>query len=380
MRFFLFFSTVLLFTFLMHYFIYRQFRFAFALSPEHLWFKIIFVFLALWYLLSVIIGRRYPSEITELNLKFASYWLGFSFYFFIFGLLAELIVGLSSLLNLPKTLSFSFSLFRQLVFICSLILAGTISIFAIQIAKKDFIIRTIEVPIRHLSPDLDSTKVVLISDLHIGAVNREKFVQRLVSTINSRSPDLVVIPGDIADGDPYRLKEKLSYLKNLQTKYGVFWSLGNHEYYTGLQTVQDALNGANLTLLQNNYSPIADGKLILAGVNDPTDRIFGGEGIQLDQAIPNSVSAPIILLSHQPLYVKQAFEKGVSLMVCGHTHGGQTWPANLIVDSVWEYPRGLFQFANGVLYVSVGVGTWGPPMRLTQPPEIVEFILRQKNQ
>ncbi|MCX7834572.1 MAG: metallophosphoesterase [bacterium] len=379
MRFLLFFLTVLLFTFLMHWIVYRQFRFAWNISPDQLWLKIVFLCLSLWYLLSVIIGRRFPNEFTDFNLRLASYWLGFAVYFFLFGILAEILYGLSNIIHLHRFLSIPTATIRQVFAGGGLLVAILISLFAIRVAKGDFVVRTFEVPLNNLSPDLDQTKIVLISDLHIGSVNRQAFAKKVVDAINQRNPSLVLIPGDLADGDPYQLKEKLSPLKQIRSKYGVFWTLGNHEYYTGLQTVQQAMAETHFQLLNNRWQAIADGKLIIAGVNDPTDQTFGGEGIRLDKALNGTYDVPIILLSHQPLYVKEAFEKGVSIMVSGHTHGGQTWPANFIVDGVWEFPRGPYRFTNGFLYVSVGIGTWGPPMRLTQPPELVEIILRSKH-
>lgn len=378
MRFILFFTTVLLLTFLMHWVIYRQMRFAFQIPPNVLWFKFTMLFLAIWYLGSVILTRSVPSSFSELNLKFASYWLGFAVYLFLFGVAVEILTGLGLIIHLPKLLNTSFTLFRQSVSSIGIVVAILISLWAIFVARGDFVIKQKEFHLTNLSPELSGTKIILVSDIHSGSVNRVSFVKRVVHAINARKPDIVLIPGDLADGDPFRLIDKLAPFENVNSTYGVFWSFGNHEFYTGIETVKQALSSKNVTLLQNNWKLIADGKLVIAGVNDPTDREFGGKGMLIEEAIPDTISVPVLLLAHQPLLVEKVFEKGVSLMVCGHTHGGQTWPANYIVDRVWKYPRGAFEIGKGLLYVSVGVGTWGPPMRLSQPPEIIEITLRKK--
>ncbi|MDK9699179.1 MAG: metallophosphoesterase [bacterium] len=361
----------------MHWVIYRQWRIALNVPPSAVWLRVVVLASAMWYIGSVAIGRSYPNFVTEIIFTGATVWLGFSVYFFLFGFAHEVVTGVAWLTKLHKPLHLEFSQLQRYIAQGSIAVAILISFWGIVVAHGKFTIRQVEHYIPNLDPALDGFKIVMVSDIHIGAIHREGFMQKVAAGINARKPDLVLIPGDVADGDRYRLSEKVAPLLQLKTKHGVYWSTGNHEYYTGAGTVVDAMERAGVPALLNRAVYVADRKLIIAGVNDPTDRQMGGEGMRLDKALAGVDTAlPIILLSHQPLRFKEAFAAGVDVMLSGHTHGGQTWPFNYIVNRIWPVPRGIYRQDNSMLYVSVGIGTWGPPMRLGQPPEIVEIVLR----
>jgi predicted MPP superfamily phosphohydrolase len=85
---------------------------------------------------------------------------------------------------------------------------------------------------------------------------------------------------------------------------------------------------------------------------------------------------PSILLYHQPIHFEKAASAGVGLQLSGHTHGGQLYPIILISRMIYPRTPGLHQIGESKLYVSRGAGTWGPPMRLGSPPEIVLITLR----
>ena len=88
---------------------------------------------------------------------------------------------------------------------------------------------------------------------------------------------------------------------------------------------------------------------------------------------------PTILLYHVPYpsTVYQARDAGVNLMLSGHTHKGQMFPLNYITKLVYKgFDFGLHNFGDFYLYTSVGTGTWGPPMRSGNSPEIVQITLK----
>jgi predicted MPP superfamily phosphohydrolase len=86
-------------------------------------------------------------------------------------------------------------------------------------------------------------------------------------------------------------------------------------------------------------------------------------------------SFPILLLDHQPFQLHEAEQQGVDLQISGHTHHGQLWPFNFITKKVYELSWGYKKKGNTHVYVSSGVGTWGPPIRLGNRPEIVNVRL-----
>ena len=90
---------------------------------------------------------------------------------------------------------------------------------------------------------------------------------------------------------------------------------------------------------------------------------------------PLDKQKPIVLLDHQPYHLELAERAGVDFQISGHTHHGQLWPFGYITQKIFEVSRGYKQKGNSHFYVSTGFGTWGPPVRLGNRPEILEFTL-----
>jgi predicted MPP superfamily phosphohydrolase len=84
---------------------------------------------------------------------------------------------------------------------------------------------------------------------------------------------------------------------------------------------------------------------------------------------------PVILMDHQPVDLSEAVKNGIDLQLSGHKHHGQLWPLNYITQLVYEISRGYRKIGNTHFYVSSGAGTWGPPVRLGNQPELVQILL-----
>jgi len=88
----------------------------------------------------------------------------------------------------------------------------------------------------------------------------------------------------------------------------------------------------------------------------------------------------IILADHQPVEYDKVQQAGIDLMLSGHTHKGQLWPFNFITAAVYPNDYGLVQKGNSFYYTSSGYGTWGPPVRTANRPEMVEItVIFDKN-
>jgi len=83
-----------------------------------------------------------------------------------------------------------------------------------------------------------------------------------------------------------------------------------------------------------------------------------------------------VLLSHTPWQAEKAANFGASLMLSGHTHGGQIWPFGYLVRRVYPLLGGRYEVAGMPVIVCRGTGTWGPRMRLWRPGEILRVTLR----
>ena len=153
---------------------------------------------------------------------------------------------------------------------------------------------------------------------------------------------------------------------------------GNHEYYAGVDEFLKMAEESNIRVLLNEHVVIAD-TIVLAGVNDSSEKRMSGPGDDLEKALAGAdLNKPVVLLSHQPDVFKQAHKAGVNLQLSGHTHAGQIPPMDLIVQLYFKYTYGLYREGTSYIYTTCGTGTWGPPMRLFSRSEIVKIVLEKK--
>jgi len=225
--------------------------------------------------------------------------------------------------------------------------------------------------------------IVQLSDMHIGNTIGRSFVQECVDRVNALKPDIVVITGDLLDRKIDEGKEALTPLKELQTKYGTYFILGNHEYYYGAQGIADYMPQLNIKALLNESVLIKEGErsFNLVGVNDIQSIRFGSMMIDTFKAFENiDKTVPTILLSHQPKSIDLVTDKDYDLMISGHTHGGQIFPFGFLVMMDQPFLSGLHDInATKQIFVSRGTGYWGPPVRVFAPSEITHLTIRPKS-
>ncbi|MFA5163410.1 MAG: metallophosphoesterase [Patescibacteria group bacterium] len=237
-------------------------------------------------------------------------------------------------------------------------------------------IRRLAVKIKDLPDYWENKTLVLISDVHIGPVYRQRFLNRAIDRINQLNPSVVLIGGDLFDGmeaDFFWLHEPF---KRLSAPQGVYYAIGNHDLYLGLKNVFEIFRESDIRVL-NNERIVRKG-LQFIGIN-----YFKQDSLSLEKIILSRVGydakMPSVLLWHEPKRIAQAKAAGIDLMLAGHTHNGQMWPLNFIAKWVYKgYNYGLYQDHDFSLYVSCGLGTWGPPLRNTSRSEIVAIRLEKK--
>nr|WP_237946926.1 metallophosphoesterase [Aliarcobacter butzleri] len=220
--------------------------------------------------------------------------------------------------------------------------------------------------------------IVQISDIHIGGLITKNFIKSMVDKINLLNADIVVITGDLVDTKLEFARPALDELKNLQSKYGTYFIVGNHEYFHGVKPIIDYVNSLGIKTLENEnvYIGEKDEGFYLAGVYDRFGFRYGSYIPDINKALENCENNPTILLAHQPKYINEIKDtKNIDLILCGHTHGGQIFPFNFLVKLEQPYVKGLHQHNDTTqVYVNKGTGFWGPPMRLGASSEIT--ILR----
>lgn len=230
----------------------------------------------------------------------------------------------------------------------------------------------VRVRISKLGKAASGTRIVQLSDVHVGPTIGKGFIEDVVARVNALEPDVVAITGDLVDGTVEELAEHVAPLAKLRAKHGVFFVTGNHEYYSGVEEWTGHLPTLGIRVLRNEHVRIGgeDG-FDLAGIDDQSARP------DLPKALSGRDAArACVLLAHQPRGIELADELGVDLQLSGHTHGGQMFPWNLFVRLQQPFVSGLHALARGAqIYVSRGTGYWGPPMRVGAPAEITEIEL-----
>jgi predicted MPP superfamily phosphohydrolase len=256
--------------------------------------------------------------------------------------------------------------------------SGALSTYGAWHAFEGMEVTDLALKLRGLPKAMEGFSIVQLTDVHIGNLVSEKFTNEIVGRCNALKPDMVVITGDLVDGDVATLGPVVARLRELSSKYGTYFVTGNHEYYSGDEPWCAALPSFGVQVLRNRFVRIGDeaASFDLIGVDDWGAVSQFGRGYDLDLAtVGRDVDRPAVLLAHQPRGWEKASERGVGLQLSGHTHGGQFFPFTAAVRVIWKHPAGLFSQSDSHLYVSRGTGFWGPPLRVGSAPEIVRVSL-----
>lgn len=260
---------------------------------------------------------------------------------------------------------------------------GVLSIVAPALGWGFFVARrpetkrvTVEIP--GLDRSLDGFRIVQLSDVHIGETLGREFAQAVTEQVNALAPDAVVITGDMVDGAVHKLHDEVAPLAGLRGKHGVFYVTGNHEYYHGGSAWEAEARRLGFHVLHNEHRVVADGKLVIGGVTDVEGARFSeGHAPRVDLAFAQApAGVPRVLLAHQPRFARRAKEAGVSLMLSGHTHGGQIFPFMFFVKLQQPVIGGFARIEGVPTYTSNGTGYWGPPFRIGPRGEVTELVLK----
>ncbi|MCE2697786.1 MAG: metallophosphoesterase [Anabaena sp. 49633_E8] len=260
---------------------------------------------------------------------------------------------------------------------------------------------TVKIP--NLPLSLAGLKLVQMSDFHYdNGLLSEKMLTEAIAVSNAAKPDLVILTGDYVNTIAKPIHQLALRLKNLESRYGVYAILGNHDIYypTSKSEITNALTNVGINVLWNQIAYPVGEKLPLVGLADFYAKEFNPEAImnKLDSTTPR------IVLSHHPDTAEILKKWRVDLQLSGHSHGGQIvipglGPAMIyyakIVKKVpkkirrklpflrkthsilrhWQWSQGLHKVGNNQLYVNRGLGTYFPG-RLFCPPEVTIIILK----
>ena len=264
------------------------------------------------------------------------------------------ILFLDIFILIPNNIKITIFFFFQI----PLLIFGLFNARKIKIKKLEISSNTID----------SNLSFVFISDVHIGS-NSPKRLEKIIPMINKLNPKFLLIGGDLIDSSSFKIEDLSSMIK---IKCPIYFVTGNHEYYIqNFQHHLDNFHKYNIRIL-NNEAVIHEG-INLIGINDNLT-IEQKKTIYIDLSKKNKFN---LLAVHQPSLWKLV-KNDVDLMLSGHTHNGQIFPFNLLVKIKFPQIYGLYQEKNNKLYVSSGISTWGPKIRIGSQNELVHINLNKK--
>ena len=343
------------------------------------YYAVIFIIAVLSYLAAKFLDGKIPHFIYDAMIWIGSFWFAFMLYFF----LSIVIVDFLRLLNwqfniFPRIITTNYEDAKKYLLMAIVIISSIIILIG-YLNTRIISVKSLILEMPRKQSALTELNAVVLSDLHLSVINDEKWLEKIVMKINGLNPDVVFIPGDFVDerAETLKLEGIGGSLSKIKTKYGVFASTGNHEFINGINGTSKFITENGITLIRDSIILVAD-SFVLAARDDASKSNFTGEPRKSLKEIMKTIDKnyPIVWLDHTPLKLEEAEANGVSLQLSGHTHHGQMFPLNLITKMIYEVSWGYKKKSNTHYYVSCGVGTWGPPVRLGSESEIVSLKIK----
>ena len=317
-----------------------------------------------------------------------NYWMGFNLHF----VLAMGVCFLIRLIvKLVKKDKYNLRLAQKITNVAVVSFTILMSVYGI-VNAQNLKVTTYDVTVDKSSKQ-DELNVVLIADLHLGYSVGVKQMERMVNKINELQPDVVVVAGDIFDNEfsaiynPVRLAE---ILRGINSKYGVYAVYGNHDIeedilcgftfsdddvtqVTSIKEMDDFIENCGFTFLYDEAILIND-DFYIYGRPDEERPNFGNDSRLEAEKITEGLdlSKLIICVDHEPHDQKKLSAAGVDVDLHGHTHAGQLFPGNIIINFFWDIAYGYKNFDGMHNIVTSGVGLFGPNMRTFTKAEIAQ--------
>ena len=315
---------------------------------------------------SMLLGQHFPFPVSSLMYRVGLSWLMIMLYLVIIFFVLDLI-RMTGVLPLHPYMYNSWIGFGWLsLLIVAMMTAGNINYhhkkrveLNIQITKN----RTIDKPL----------KMVAVADLHLGYGTGPKELHKWVQLINREEPDVVIIAGDVFDNSLQPMYERnfADVLSKINTKYGIYLALGNHEYISNLTEDIDFLTKAGITVLRDSVAMVEN--MYIVGHDDKSN---SRRKTVTDLTANLDKTKPIIFIDHQPHHFDEVEKSQVDLYIAGHTHDGQVFPVSLITKALYEISHGYLKKGNTHFYVTSGIGIWGGKFRIGTSSEYVVINLQ----
>jgi uncharacterized protein len=331
----------------------------------------VFLILSLSFFVAVLFENKLPVTIGAIFENIGGYWLIVFLYFLVAVIFADLLRLTDHFIHIfPKGIKTNYSQVKLIYFSSVILILMVFSIIGYIRFNNPQTVK-LDLNIAKNGERKDDLTLVAVSDIHLGNLIRKNRLEKYVSLINKQNPDIILIAGDLFDRNLRSVKAQNmdAVLKQLHARYGVYAVLGNHDYFSNVDSSIELIARSGIKLLRDSAITI-DNKFVLVGRDDFSNR-NRKPIINIISGIDRSL--PVILLDHQPVNLNEAVENNIDLQISGHTHNGQIYPFNFLVAKFHDLTYGFRKTGNTNFYVSSGLGLWGAPIRLGSQSELVKI-------
>ena len=368
----LFFSIVLtIYSLVNVYIYYKGYRSLPLLRDNRLLYSLTFFILAAVFIAAKFLESRHSSVITDILNIIGGFWLAFMLYGFLFFLISDIVIGGLRITGIIE--GEQIMLFRKWSFILTLsvsallITAGFINAIIPVVTRYD-------ISVNKSAGDIKTLRIAAVSDIHLGSIIRKRSMKKLSGMLDELKPDLVLLLGDIVDGElgPVLRDDLLQYFTCPKCTDGLYAITGNHEFIGGGDRTIPYIESKGIRILKDEVVTLQGGIQLIGRIDRDSRRFYRKERQPLDSLIARvDTTKPVILLDHQPFHLGETASKGVDLELSGHTHNGQIWPLNYVTEKIYELSYGYLKKGNTHFIVSSGYGLWGPRVRLGSRSEVL---------
>lgn len=373
--FLIFFSIVLLIYGSVNYYLFVRGLQAFSLNqPMKKWYIAIFWTVAAMFIVGSIMERTATSIFAEWIYRIGAFWMAYMLYLF----MALVLIDLVRILNYFFHFLPSFSPLMKFQLGLIVFSMATLVVVGGHVNALWTNLKVIPLTIHKKVSGVQEVRILMASDIHLGALIGERREKHLLDIIRKQKPDLVLLCGDLVDGEiaPVLRKNLGRHIQEIKTPLGVYAITGNHEYIGGITKTLPYLKSIHIQMLMDESITLPNGIQLVGRLDRSASR--GPNGIKPLAELTAGLDSlkPVIVMNHQPYNLQEAADAKVDLHLSGHTHHGQLWPFNYITKKMFELSWGLMKNGTTNFYVSSGFGSWGPPVRTGNRPEVVIFNLK----
>lgn len=321
-------------------------------------FPLVFIF-------SMMYSYKHYSIFNSLINTISAIWLGIVFFLLIASLIVFVLIMLNYYFNFQIPVRVISSIL--IVIMVFLITYGVINSNNPKIVNWN-------ITSEKLSKDWSGKKIIMISDVHLGSVRNEKFLKKIITKIKAEKPDVVFLLGDLIDGSSFPYEKWFTEFSTLKPQFGILYVEGNHEKYSQEYDTFKAALPQSLNNLTDKRVIINNTQIV--GLNYSESRYDGDINKELEILGYDKNQSSIVLM-HDPKNVKDLSVEGATLVLSGHTHGGQLFPFTFLVKTLYKkYTHGVSYTGSTASVTSSGVGTSLLPLRIGTTPEIIVLTIK----